>query len=44
MWAHGTMEFSIRFEHVAILGGIGELYGVTFVGDKMACSGMMDLL
>lgn len=44
VWAHGTMEFSIPFEHVAVLGGIGELYGVTFVGDKMACMGMMDLL
>ncbi|PPJ59894.1 hypothetical protein CBER1_08320 [Cercospora berteroae] len=44
VWAHGTMEFSIPFEHVGILGGIGELYGVTFVGDKMACMGMMDLL
>ncbi|CAK1360403.1 hypothetical protein CB0940_06457 [Cercospora beticola] len=44
VWTHGTMEFSIPFEHVAILGGIGELYGVTFVGDKMACMGMMDLL
>ncbi|KAF2210550.1 hypothetical protein CERZMDRAFT_99168 [Cercospora zeae-maydis SCOH1-5] len=42
--AHGNIEFSIPSECVSILGGIAELYGVTFVGDKTECMGKMDLL